>query len=133
MVPEWFSIYLNGEFANTNLGVGKIHTLSHSLDFPDHNYECALGEAFLDVSWQNVVDGQFSYSIDGGKEWQHTSIPQGSYKNLSDVLKAVSDQLETLKPPVALKPVKNETQIVLRGSEASKEFVCVIILTVSSV
>ncbi len=119
MQPERVSIYLTDAIA---MGEHEIlnFALPHSIDFAGHDYECALAEAFLDVSWQNIVDGWFSYTIDGGKEWQHTSIPQGCYKSLNDLLKAMSDELVAVKPPVTLKPFKKETQIMLRGSKGLK-------------
>ncbi len=124
MPPERFSIYLTQAIATGEHEILNF-ALPHPIDFQSdeshrNGYECALAEAFLDVSWQNVVDGRFSYSIDGGKEWQHTSIPQGSYKNLQDLLKAVSDQLTALKPRVSLKSAQKETQIVLKGSKGLK-------------
>ncbi len=85
MAPERFSVYLTETNAE---GIHEILNciLPYPIDFAGRDYECALAEAFLDISWQNIVDGQFSYSIDGGKEWQHTLIPQGRYTNLNDFL-----------------------------------------------
>ncbi len=119
MAPERVSVYLTEMSAEGEHEILNC-ILPYWIDFAGRDYECTLAEAFLDVSWQNIVDGRFSYSIDGGEEWQHTSIPQGKYTNLNDLLKAVSDQLVPLKPLVALKPAQKETQIVLRGSKGLK-------------